>query len=57
MIVPRKKINEDNLKNWCRERLAVYKIPRDFIQVDQIEKNAMGKINKKTLKKSFFPEE
>jgi len=49
VIVPRKKINEDNLKNWCRERLAVYKIPRDFIQVDQIEKNAMGKINKKTL--------
>ena len=57
MIVPQNEIIEENLINWCRERLAAYKIPKDFIQVDQIEKNAMGKINKKTLKKSFFPEE
>ncbi|CBY36898.1 unnamed protein product [Oikopleura dioica] len=57
VIVTRKEINEENLKKWCKERLAAYKIPRKFIQVEGIEKNAMGKINKKTLKNQFFPEE
>ena len=57
MIVSRNEINEENLKKWCKERLAAYKIPRLFIQVEEIEKNAMGKINKKSLKNKFFPEE
>jgi len=57
VIVSRNEINEENLKKWCKERLAAYKIPRLFIQVEEIEKNAMGKINKKSLKNKFFPEE
>ncbi|MHC4179752.1 MAG: acyl-CoA synthetase [Planctomycetota bacterium] len=34
------------LRNWCRERLAVYKIPRQVMCVDQLPCNAMGKTQK-----------
>ena len=55
VIVSRSEINEEKLKSWCRENLASYKTPKEFIQVEEIEKNAMGKINKKILKKNLFP--
>jgi non-ribosomal peptide synthetase component E (peptide arylation enzyme) len=35
-------------------RLASYKIPKKFIAIQSIPKNAMGKINKKELVKSDF---
>ena len=56
VIVARSEINEEKLKSWCKENLAPYKIPKVFIEVEEIEKNAMGKINKKTLKDYFFPQ-
>jgi malonyl-CoA/methylmalonyl-CoA synthetase len=33
----------------CRERLASFKIPRDFIAVEKLPRNAMGKIQKHLL--------
>ncbi|KAL8846264.1 MAG: hypothetical protein Q9221_008637 [Calogaya cf. arnoldii] len=52
-------------KNWgvmdmrraLKERLAGYKIPQELKVLDRIEKNAMGKVNKKTLIKEVFGEE
>ncbi|GAB5357667.1 hypothetical protein AAMO2058_000394000 [Amorphochlora amoebiformis] len=45
----RKALNEDDLKAFLDDKLAAYKIPREIISVSEIPKNAMGKINKKTL--------
>jgi len=42
--------------SWCRDRLAAYQIPRKIVVVDSIPRNAMGKINKKQLIASFFPD-
>jgi malonyl-CoA/methylmalonyl-CoA synthetase len=41
------KINE--LREWCKNRLAPYKIPKQIWLVDAIPRNAMLKVNKKDL--------
>lgn len=38
------------LRAWARERMAEYKVPRAFIFVEAIPRNAMGKVNKKSLR-------
>jgi malonyl-CoA/methylmalonyl-CoA synthetase len=38
-----------DLRKWCRDQMAAYKIPKDLHVVPSIPRNAMGKINKKTL--------
>ena len=44
----------DELIAWCRERLASYKCPRTVDIVDDLGRNAMGKINKRELRKSYM---
>ncbi len=39
------------METRCREKLASFKIPRDFIAVDKLPRNAMGKIQKHLLPK------
>ena len=41
------------LKQFGKETLAYYKIPKKMYFVDEIPKNVMGKVNKKELSKSF----
>jgi long-chain acyl-CoA synthetase len=41
---------EQELKKFCLERLANYKVPKEFIFTDSLPKTADGKIDKKTLR-------
>ncbi|KAL8635632.1 MAG: hypothetical protein Q9228_006894 [Teloschistes exilis] len=43
-----------DMRRALKERLAGYKIPQELKVVEGIPKNAMGKINKKTLVKEVF---
>lgn len=43
-----------DLRNSLRSRLVGYKIPQDVEVVQKIERNAMGKINKKELGQNVF---
>jgi long-chain acyl-CoA synthetase len=43
----------DELIAWCRERLAGYKCPRSVDIVDSVGRNAMGKVNKRELRKAY----
>jgi acyl-CoA synthetase (AMP-forming)/AMP-acid ligase II len=43
----------EELEAWCRERLAGYKVPRQFEQVDALPRNASGKLNKPRLREQF----
>lgn len=45
---------EKELKNICTQHLANYKIPRQFIILDKMPLTALGKIDKKFLKKEYF---
>ena len=41
---------EANLRNWCANNLASYKIPRKFICMEELPMNNTGKIDKKILR-------
>lgn len=43
----------EDLHAWCKGKMARYKFPRKLIFVEDIPKNAMGKVNKKQLKKDI----
>ena len=47
-------MTESELGAWAREHMAPYKVPRTFLFVDKIPRNAMGKVNKKDLCARFF---
>jgi len=44
---------EEEINAFCRERMAVYKAPRKVIFVDELPRNASGKILKRLLKEQY----
>ena len=42
-------VNEDELRQWCRDNMASYKLPRKFI-FEEIPKTSTGKVQKFTLR-------
>ncbi len=45
----------DELKRFCRENLAGFKCPRSVDFVTDIGRNIMGKINKRELRRPYWP--
>lgn len=41
------------VREWMESKVASYKVPRTWLVQDEIPKNAMGKVMKKTLKPLF----
>jgi fatty-acyl-CoA synthase len=41
--------SEDELKDWVKEHLARYKVPREIVFLDELPRNATGKILKREL--------
>jgi malonyl-CoA/methylmalonyl-CoA synthetase len=41
------------LNEWIREKMPAYKTPRQYKIVDELPRNAMGKVTKNELKKMF----
>lgn len=50
VLRPGKKITGDELRNECAKELARYKLPKEFLFVDNIPKNATGKILHRDLR-------
>ena len=42
-----------SLRSWAKERLAAYKIPNQIKTIDEIPRNALGKISRKKLIRLF----
>jgi fatty-acyl-CoA synthase len=42
-------INEDEVKEYVRENLARYKVPREVVFVDELPRNQTGKVLKREL--------
>jgi fatty-acyl-CoA synthase/long-chain acyl-CoA synthetase len=47
-------LDEDRLVAWARDHLAGYKLPRSVSFVEEIPRNASGKILKKALREPFW---
>ena len=43
----------EELRAWCKERLAVYKVPSRLLSVADLPRNAVGKVTKKDVKALF----
>lgn len=46
-------ITSDSLRDWAKERLAPYKIPKEIMIVDDLPRNALGKTVKPEVAKLF----
>jgi fatty-acyl-CoA synthase len=47
--------SEDELRDWVRQNLARFKVPRDFVFVDELPRNATGKVLKRQLAQESTP--
>jgi acyl-CoA synthetase (AMP-forming)/AMP-acid ligase II len=45
-----KKATEDDLKGYVKKNLARYKVPREIVFIDELPRNATGKVLKRELK-------
>jgi fatty-acyl-CoA synthase len=45
-------LSEDELREWCRRRLARFKVPKSFRFIDEIPRNGMGKVRKDELRET-----
>ena len=43
----------EGLRRWAKARLAVYKVPRRFLQMSSLPRNLLGKVNKRELARRF----
>lgn len=53
LVVNDKAINLEDLNKWLRANMAAYKTPRKYLLVDELPRNAMGKVTKNDVKKLF----
>ncbi len=51
-----REVNEDQLKEYVKKNLARYKVPREIVFLDELPRNATGKVLKRELKE-LDPEE
>ncbi len=42
-------VSEDDLKQYVKANLARYKVPREIVFVDELPRNATGKVLKREL--------
>jgi len=50
-------LSEDDVKNYVKENLARYKVPREVVFVDELPRNATGKVLKRELAEQDAGEE
>lgn len=48
-------ISARELDAFCRQHLAAFKCPRSYDFVDDLGRNALGKLNKRELRKPYWP--
>ncbi|TFG66572.1 MAG: long-chain fatty acid--CoA ligase [Gemmatimonadales bacterium] len=52
-VVCRRYLGREELREWARDKLAPYKLPRHVLLVTELPKNAMGKVTKPDVRMLF----
>lgn len=53
VLKPNASLDLDSLRSWCKDRVSHYKVPRQLLVVDELPRNAMGKVTKPSVLKQF----
>ena len=53
VMQPETQLSLEELQAWCQDRLSSYKIPRRIMTLEQLPRNAMGKVTKPAVQKQF----
>ena len=48
-VVLREPVDPEELRAWCRERLAPHEVPKRVVAVDELPRNAAGKLMRDRL--------
>jgi fatty-acyl-CoA synthase len=48
-VVVRVDVDDEELRAWCTERLARFKVPKSFHRIDALPRNSLGKVMKSEL--------
>ncbi|MDO9497372.1 MAG: AMP-binding protein [Nocardioides sp.] len=51
VVVDDRSVTEDTLKDWVKQNLARYKVPREIVLLDELPRNSTGKVLKRELAK------
>ncbi|KGJ72056.1 long-chain fatty acid--CoA ligase [Cryobacterium roopkundense] len=54
-LKPGAALNEQELREHCREHLAAYKIPRRIVQIENTPRSLLGKILRKQVREQVLP--
>ena len=46
-------VTDEELTDYCQERLSSFKRPRSVVFVDELPRNVMGKVLKRDLREQF----
>ncbi len=57
VAIEKSDLSPDDLRNWCKERLAPYKVPTMIELVSDLPRNVMGKVVKPEVRKLFTDKE
>jgi acyl-CoA synthetase (AMP-forming)/AMP-acid ligase II len=49
VVVARRPVEPQDLRQWVRDRLAAHKVPKDVYLVDTLPRNALGKTLKQDV--------
>ncbi|MDM3847011.1 MAG: acyl-CoA synthetase [Aphanizomenon gracile PMC644.10] len=53
VLLPQRQLTLESLRSWAKKQLAVYKIPTRILIVDELPRNAMGKVTKPQVVELF----
>jgi fatty-acyl-CoA synthase len=56
VVLPGKRLDEKQVKDFVRSNLARYKVPREVVFLDELPRNPSGKVLKRQLAQSGAPE-
>ncbi len=48
-------ISHNTIRDWCKERLAPYKVPSEIVLLKELPKNSPGKVIKPKVSELFAP--
>lgn len=48
-------LDEDALRDWCRDQLTAYKVPRRIVQIDETPRSMLGKVLRAQVREMVLP--